>query len=636
MSRRRALQSSIGATLLGAGHALAGTDANSGERPNILWLVSEDNNPFIGAYGDTVAHTPHLDAFARAGVRYENVYCGVPVCAPSRFSILTGIPAHSCSPAQHHTANATLPSVFKTYPELLRQAGYYCTNLFKTDYNCNVDPHAIWNVQGPEGHWRNAPRNKPFLCVINTGVTHESQLCAAVDGRVTPQQVRVPAYLPDTPQVRSDIASYYNLMERMDAEIQTHLDDLAAAGLSDNTIVFYYSDNGGILPRSKRFCYEEGQRIALMVRYPARWQHLAQAPAGGVVKAPVTLLDLAPTLLAIAGVSQPAQMVGQALVRSRTLAPNRLAFGSRDRMDERYDFIRTVTDGRWRYIRNYMPHRPWGQHVAFQFSTLASYRSWAAEHMGRHLTPAQDRFWGQKPFEELYDLAHDRDEVHNLASSPQHQTQLATFRKALDAEMLRTNDNGFITEGMKGEGFFESRDRQTYPLPRLMVLAGHAARRNPRNIKRFLALLNHPNPMMRYWASMGLTMLPHAPNSMLEAVRLHVEQEAIPQIRIVLAECLAANGDIAGVDILGSHIATTQPTPVRLQAYNALTYVGSIAEKLLPRFQEDARSANMANLVGQCAQHLVAQLTGQYQPSSEGLTAGQCTVQKAGARRFMG
>lgn len=271
--------------------------------PNILWLVSEDNNPIIGAYGDPLAQTPAIDRLARDGLLYRHAYANAPVCAPSRFGILTGVYPESCGPAHHMRASAALPEDIRTYPELMREAGYYCTNNPKTDYNCDADPNAIWDESGPDAHWRNRPAGQPFLSVFNFMTTHESRLFQPTAGRLTASDVRPPSYLPDTEVIRDHYASYYNLMDRLDAEIGEKLQELDDAGLTDDTIVFYYSDHGGVLPRSKRYCYDEGLRCALIVRLPPKWAHLTLAPAGTEIASPVTLLDLAPTLLSIAGIT---------------------------------------------------------------------------------------------------------------------------------------------------------------------------------------------------------------------------------------------------------------------------------------------------------------------------------------------
>jgi arylsulfatase A-like enzyme len=319
--------------------------------------VSEDNNPWIGAYGDRLARTPHLDALARRGLLYRHAWSAAPVCAPSRFAILTGVHPESCAPANHMRAMAKLGGALRTYPELLRDAGYYRTNNSKTDYfsrepapgglasgrrrakrdkNCDVDPAVIWSESGASAHWRNRPSGAPFMAVFNLGTTHESFLFEPVAGAVAPAEVRVPAYLPDTPEIRQDFATYYNLIERMDAEVGARLKELDDAGIADDTVVFYYSDNGGALPRTKRYCYDQGLHCALVVSVPPRWAHLAPASMGSVVETPTSLVDLAPTLLSIAGVDAPPEMQGVAFLGRRVGPPRRYVFGMRNRMDERY------------------------------------------------------------------------------------------------------------------------------------------------------------------------------------------------------------------------------------------------------------------------------------------------------------
>lgn len=494
-----------GGCLGGVAFALPSAAADN-RMPNILFLVSEDNNPFIGAYGDALAHTPTIDRLAREGVLFRNVYSNAPVCAPSRFGILTGVYPESCAPANHMRATARWPKPLTTYPEQLRQAGYFCANNAKTDYNCDVAPEAIWDQQGNAAHWRQRPAGQPFMAVFNYMTTHESRIFKPSPGRVTPDQIKLPAYLPDTPDIRQDFASYYNLMEKMDGQLAERLAELEADGLTDDTIIFYYSDNGGVLPRSKRYCYDEGLRCSLVVRVPPKWAHLAPGKPGTERIDPVSFIDLAPTLLSLAGMKIPAQMQGQPFMGKGRRAAKRYAFGMRNRMDERYDFQRTVTDGRWRYIRNYMPHRPLGQHQAFAW-LAKGYQDWETAHRAGTLTPAQDRFFQQKPFEELYDLSVDKDQVINLIDDPKAARVLKDMRAALDRQMLSINDNGFIPEASPEEGYVESNDKTRYPLKQIMALAALAARRDPANLGELQANLAHSNPIMRHWAAAGLLML---------------------------------------------------------------------------------------------------------------------------------
>lgn len=539
--------------------------------PNILWLVSEDNNPLIGAYGDKLARTPHIDRLAREGLLYKNAYSTAPVCAPSRFGILTGIAPESCAPANHMRAVAKLPSDLRTYPEYMRSAGYYCTNNAKTDYNCDVDPKRIWDEQGPKAHWKNRPEGKPFLAVFNTITTHESGLFVKTPGRVTPDQIRLPAFVPDTPAVRQDYASYYNLMERMDGEVGRWVAELEAAGLADDTIIFYYSDNGGSTLRTKRYCYDGGMRCAMVVRVPPKWAHLAPAKPGSRIDAPVTFLDLAPTLLSIADMPAPATMQGTAFLGHRIKQPKTLAFGMRNRMDERYDFMRTVTDGRYRYIRNYMPYRPWGQNQGFEW-LQASYQDWDALNRAGKLNAVQSRFFGTKPYEEFYDLTADPDQVRNLIDDAAQRGRIGTMRRALDAHMLQINDNGFIPEGSPLEGYVQSRAAGVYPLKRVMALAQMASRRDVRKLSALRRALSDPNEVIRYWGASGLMML----------------------------------------DVLASFLAVEQPLPLRLQAVNALTFLEQKAARVRSAFVAAAQDPE--RYVKNAAAFALQELDGTYDP----------------------
>src|SRR4051812_32012130 len=251
------------------------------QRPNVLWLVSEDNNPYLGCYEDPLARTPVIDGLAKEGVRYENCFSQAPVCAPSRFTLISGVYATSCQPANHMRASGKTPPGFRGFPAYLRDAGYYTTNNAKTDYNAPVDMKDAWDESGKRAHWRNRPKGKPFFAVFNFEVTHESSLFGKFqplrDG-TDPAKVRIPAYCPDTPETRADRALYYDQHRRLDGQVAVILAQLKEDGLEDDTIVFYYGDNGGVLPRSKRFAYDSGLHVPLIVRYGKNVRHLA--PSG--------------------------------------------------------------------------------------------------------------------------------------------------------------------------------------------------------------------------------------------------------------------------------------------------------------------------------------------------------------------
>lgn len=557
-----------------------------------------------------MAHTPNIDALAKRGLLYRNSYSNAPVCAPSRFAILTGMPPESCSPANQHRARARFPASFKTYPELLREAGYYCTNNDKTDYNSDIDPKRIWDVNGRAGHWRGRAPGQPFMAVFNSLTTHESKLFTPMPGRVKPKQVRVPAYLPDTPIIRGDIASYYNLIERMDSEVGQRLAELEADGLAEDTIVFYYSDNGGVLPRSKHYSFDEGYRCATVIYVPPNWHHLMPQAPGSVIDEPITQLDYAPTLLALAGLSKPAQMTGRSLLGKRA-RPRHLAFGMRNRMDERIDFSRSVTDGRWRYIRNYMPHREWGIHGAFQ-GMMASYQEWEQLHLAGKLNPVQDRFFQKKPFEELYDLSTDPDQIDNLAQSQGN--VLRRFSRAMDRHMLDINDNGFIPEGSAEEGYFESRDRNCYPLEELIALGALAARGDPANLQALRRHLQSGNAIVRYWAATGLLILGTSASAALVDLRCAMIEDSSPYVRAVAAEAAALNGDEGAITVLSALAAPAQPFQLRLRALAALTALGERARPALPTIRQAAEDEYNID-VHSAGRYLYAVLNGTYVPT---------------------
>jgi arylsulfatase A-like enzyme len=449
LSRRIFLTAGATAAALAAFDRGRAADSESRSRPNILWLVSEDNSPLIGAYGDRLAHTPAIDALAKQGVLYANAFSNSPVCAPTRFGIITGMYPESCGPAHHMRAQGRIPAFVSGFPKYLRDAGYYCTNNVKTDYNAQLDMEAMWHESSPTAHWRNRPKDAPFFAVFNFMTTHESRMFKDAEGRVRPQDVRVPAYLPDSPEVRQDIASYYNLVEQMDGEVAAHLAALDAAGLAEDTIIFYYSDNGGVLPRSKRYCYDEGLRVPLIARFPAKWAHLAPAAAGTTISAPVSLVDLAPTVLTIAGVDPPAHMQGVSLVRAKSKrAP--YVFGMRNRMDERYDMVRTIRDERYRYIRNYAPHRPYGQHQAFEWQ-MDSYRTWQTEHLAGRLNPVQERFFREKPAEEFYDLVADPPSIASVSQPCEQSSTPTCWRSTTTASFPKARQSRVTIRAARGE-----------------------------------------------------------------------------------------------------------------------------------------------------------------------------------------
>lgn len=582
-------------TLLAVLAAFCGS-LSAANHPNILWLVSEDNTTLLGCYGDPLARTPALDKLAREGVLFERCFAQ-PVCATSRFALITGTFAASSGPAEHMRAEGKIPTWLRGFPSLLREAGYYTANNLKTDYNAPIDLKTTWNDSGKSAHYRNRPDpQQPFFSVFNHEITHEGRIFPGVsEGKsplnltpTDPGTVRVPSYQPDTPEIRADWARYYDCIALLDQQIAERLKGLEQAGLADDTIVFYYGDNGGVLPRSKRFLQESGTHVPLIVYFPPKWRHLAPADPGSRVKTPVSFVDFAPTVLSLAGVKIPDHMPGRAFAGPKP-GTNEFVFCTRDRMDEIYDMSRSVVDSRWLYIRNYRPDVGYVQPIDFMFRAQG-YQSWARLAREGKLTPATAQFWGGKPTEELYDMASDPDNVRNLAADPAHRETLTRMRAALKQHTLAIVDNGFLPEGSRLEGYEASRQPGAYPVEQVFELANLASERNPANLPMLTTALNDASEPVRWWAAQGCAMLGDKAAPAEAALRGRLEDSS-GAVQIAAAEALARQGAAdTALPVLERWLQNTDNPPFALQAANALDHLGETARPALPVMKQSLAS----------------------------------------------
>lgn len=519
------------------------------ERPNILWISSEDNGPQLGSYGDRYSTTPALDALAARGMRFTRAWAAAPVCAPSRTAIITGL-APQTTGGMHMRSEVPLGAPVRMFPALLRDAGYYTTNNVKQDYN-HPTPDGVWDESSNTAHWRTRRANQPFFAVFNIVTTHESQIRKRPHTAVhDPAAVRVPPYHPDTPEVRQDWAQYYDKLTEMDAEVAARLKELEADGLADSTIVVYWGDHGVGLPRGKRWLYPAGLDVPVIVHVPDRFRSLAPAgyAPGTASDRLVSLLDLGPTVLSLAGVAPPAWMQGRAFMGPAMTAPRDWLTAGRDRMDERVDMSRSISDGRYLYIRNFHPERVQGEFLAYMFETPTT-RVWKARHDAGRLTEVQDAFWQDKAPEELYDLAADPDAIRNLAMQPAHAATLDRCRVALRDHLLRTRDLGLLPEvdmhrrrGQRSP-YALGMDTTVFPLERILDAADVATRRQSSDAERLQTWLADADPAVRYWSALGLRLRG------TEAVRkatgpltsLLADREPAP--RVAAADALVRYGD---------------------------------------------------------------------------------------------
>lgn len=486
------------------------------ERPNILLLMAEDMSARVGAFGDASAHTPNLDALAAQGVRYPNTFTTAGVCAPSRAAHILGMHQVATGTQHMRTTRGPLgsyrsvpPEDAKAYPELLRAAGYYTYTGSKLDYQfsgtrANSGPFTIWDAQGADAHWRERDSGRPFFGFVSYMVTHESgvfrplgswpesfthllvQLLRAATAPeveapavVDPAALTLPPYYPDTPTVRRDIARHYTNIAVMDAQVGALLRQLEADGLADNTIVIWTTDHGDGLPRAKRELFDSGIRVPMIIRWPEAYRPAGVAP-GHVEQRLVSFVDLAPTLLRLAGVTVPDNMHGVDFVAGE---PRHYIYAARDRIDEVYDRQRAVRDKRYKYIRSWFPQQAGGHALEFR-DNIDMVREMRAMYEAGTLDALQ-RQWFEAPGEErLFDVLADPFELHNLAGDAAHAAVLHRMHSALQSRLAQIGDWSELSEQDMVASFQLDGDVRKTSVPHFSVQNGmvHIAATNNASI----------------------------------------------------------------------------------------------------------------------------------------------------------
>ena len=446
-----------------------------GEQPNILWLVTEDMGPYIPSFGDSTIVTPNLSRLAAEGVVYPNLYSTSGVCAPSRAAIIMGMYPSSIGANHMRTTSYTdvtgLPSYGAVPPpqarmvsELLRRNGYYCTNNNKEDYQFEA-PKTGWHESSPYSHWRNREENQPFFSVFNFTETHESGLFEPYGfrnietrhyhegdrsykwdgGRMaeeeTPEHLPkntdfdIPPYLPDTPKVRRDMWKLYNNVAEMDKQVGAVLKQLEEDGLLENTIIFFYGDHGGPLPREKRLIYDTGLNTPMIVRFPNKQL------AGTKDTQLLSFVDFAPTLLSLIGIEPPSYMQGQAFLgKYKAINERKYIHAAADRFDGFTDAIRAVRDDRFKYIRNYRPEQGYYLPVEYRERIPAMQELLRLRNEGNLDSIQALWFRDHKDPEELYDCLTDPYELQNLAQNPDYSEKMEELRAEMDRWLKEIGD----------------------------------------------------------------------------------------------------------------------------------------------------------------------------------------------------
>ncbi len=484
-SRRTFLASALAASALPFGCGGGANESSEPKQWNVVWIIADDLSCDLGCYGYPSVSTPNIDRLASEGAIFTNAFVTAPVCSPSRSAMLTGMYQTSIG-AQNHRSHRDddyrLPDPVRPLTDYFREAGYYTANNHpgtdkpgKTDYNFNFEA----GYQPFDGNdWADRKPGQPFYAQVNISDPHRGRPPdiwsytdeLPADRKVNPDDVVMPSYYPDDPVMRRDWAGYLDAVELLDDKVGEVLKRLEDEGVADSTVVFFYGDHGRPMPRDKQFLYDGGIQIPLVIRWPGKLE------PGSKRDELVSSIDFAATSLAIAGITPPDYMEGRVFLGDNPAPSPEYVFAARDRCDETVDRIRAVRSKQYKYIRNYMPDRPYMQLNRYKEISYPSWRLLKRLHKQGKLTPAQELFLADtRPEEELYDVIADPDEVHNLAGDPKHQEILDRMGTVLNLWIQKTGDKGEIPEDPAIAKVLGPADDQGLPRP----LPGHRKARRP-------------------------------------------------------------------------------------------------------------------------------------------------------------
>jgi arylsulfatase A-like enzyme len=436
------------------------------KRPNVVWLLSEDNSVhYLKMFDPHGIDTPRISELASHGLQYNRAFSNAPVCSVARTTLITGCFGPRIGTQFHRrSVSVPMPNGLKMFPAYLREAGYYTSNNQKKDYNANETPNT-WNESSGKASWRKRAPDQPFFHMQSFATTHESSLHFTKETyessptKTDPKSVFVAPYHPDSPLVRYTVAKYHDQIRKMDEQIGEVVDQLAKDGLLEDTFIFYFGDHGGVLPRGKGYAYESGLHVPLVVRVPDNFQHLAPHRIGSQLNGFVQFIDFSATVLNLAGLEIPKQIDGRPFLGQGTtvqeLDARQEALGYADRFDEKYDLVRTLRQGKYEYVRSYQPFNFDALQNNYRYNMLA-YREWRELYRTGKLNEIQSQFFRTRPVELLFDIQADPHEVQNLANNPDFKSVLASMRKDLQSKIKSMPDLSFYPESFLVEHAFDN------------------------------------------------------------------------------------------------------------------------------------------------------------------------------------
>lgn len=495
------------------------TNNKKKERPNILWVTFEDTSSYeFGCYGNKDVHTPNADSLAAQGIQFMNAWSVAPQSSPARSSLITGCYAPTYGMDVHPVSYDTPADIF--FPQRLREAGYYCTNNSKTHYNSTNNNKACWDECTKTASYNSPKRGKdqPFFAVFNTVTSHMGRVRTFhTDGRrdytkegIYTELLTLPSYVPDLPEVRSDYAGHLEAVQDVDTWLGFFLKDLKDKGLDDNTIIFFFSDHGGCVPRGKGYLYESGLKVPLIAYFPEKWKHLANGKSGKD-NSLVNFTDLGPTVLSLAGVKPTKNMQGKAIFGEYASKEERkVQFAFAANQLHHFMPVRAVTDGHIKYMRSYIPYRQFALRNYYQWG-MPSNKAWDKLVLGNHNTnPDWALTFDAHPAEMLFDLDKDPGELHDLSSSPEYAEVLAKMRNELSNHIRSTHDLGFfLPTSRTGHVLYDVVRKEKYPMEELYKLVEAAGMGDIASLPLFEKAIASSHRDMRFWGAVGYAELAH-------------------------------------------------------------------------------------------------------------------------------
>lgn len=589
--------------------------AHAAKRPNVLWVLSEDNSMhYLRLYGNPLGAMPQVEKLAAAGITFDNAFSCAPVCSVARTTLATGIYAPRGGFQYHRKSQpANLTQGFKLWTQTLQEAGYYTSNNSKTDYNVTVSPKVAWNDSSKNSTWRNRPsKDTPFFHMQTFTTTHESSLhfneksLKNEKTTVSPDTVTVLPYHPDTPLFRYTQARYYDKHKAVDNQIGALVDKLKADGLLEDTFIFYFGDHGGVLPRGKGYAYESGLHVPLVVRIPENFKHLVDLKRGTRAKGFVEFVDFGPTVLNLAGVDVPKLMDGKPFLGSNISAADLNArhesFGHADRMDEKYDHVRTLRVGNFHYIRNYTGYYPDGLQNNYRYKMLA-FTEWRDLWKQGKLNDTQSQFFKARPAEQLFDVSADPHEINDLAANPKHARTVKDMRARLNARVKELNDLSFYPESVQIDEALDDPiaygREHSREIARLADIADLACLPMDQAREKLKAALNSDNEWDRYWALIACATKGREAAPLAADARKSLKHDNV-MVRLRAAEFLGLIGADDPRPVLTGILNATKSEDEALLAFQAVV----LFNDLKPTYPFDMSQLQMKPLKGEVYRRL--------------------------------